>query len=144
MKLAVATLAGLAALSVGGCAQSNYAEAPAAHAVNAAATAQDRIAGGCFRSRDIRNHTVADNRTMYIDVPPRGVYRVTMRGSCLAGAVTSDPLVMVSPPGRENICRPIDMDVAISKGGFPSPCIVDAITPLTREEVAALPKKHRP
>jgi hypothetical protein len=144
MKLALASIVGLAAFAVSGCAEPYYAEAPAVIGVPVAAVAPAAIPGGCFRSHDIRNHTVADNHTLYLDVPPRGVYRVTTNGACLAGAVSSDPLVMRSPPGQTYVCRPMDLDIAVSKGGFTSPCIVDSITQLTPEEVAALPRKLRP
>jgi hypothetical protein len=42
------------------------------------------------------------------------------------------------------ICRPLDMDMAISRGGFETPCIVDSIVKMSAEEVAALPSKIRP
>ena len=101
--------------------------------------------GECFRTADIHGHTVGDDRTLFIDVQGKGVFRVAMRGSCLAGAVSSDPLVMEQPPGRALVCRPMDMDLRISKGGGPAlPCIVDQITRLTPTEVAALPPKLRP
>lgn len=101
--------------------------------------------GDCFRSSDIRNHTIGDDRTLYVDVRGSGVYRIGMAGSCLAGAISSDPLVMRQPPGSPIICRPIDMDVAISRGGgFTSPCIVESIVRLTPAEVDALPPRLRP
>ena len=101
-------------------------------------------AGQCIRSSEIRNHTVGDRNTLLIDVQGKGAYRVTMKGSCLAGATSSDPIVTRSPPGAPLICRPIDMDVAISIGGFATPCIVDSIVKMSPEEVAALPKKLKP
>lgn len=100
--------------------------------------------GQCFRSSEIRNHTIGDRSTLLIDVQGKGAYRITMKGSCLAGATSSDPIITRSPPGSTIICKPIDMDVAISKGGFATPCIVDSIVKMTPEEVAALPKKLKP
>jgi hypothetical protein len=101
--------------------------------------------GECFRTADIRAHTVGDDRTLFVNVQGKGVYRVAMRGACLAGAISSDPLVMEQPPGSALVCRPMDMDVRISKGGAPAlPCIVDAITRLNPTEVAALPPRLRP
>jgi len=100
--------------------------------------------GQCIRSHEIRNHTVADKNTLLIDVDGRAVYRVTMRGACLAGAISSDPIVTRSPPGATIICKPIDMDVAISKGGFATPCIVESIVKMPPDEVAALPRKLKP
>ena len=100
--------------------------------------------GQCIRSSEIRNHTIADKNTMLIDVNGKATYRVTMSGGCLAGAISSDPIITRNPPGSSIICRPIDMDVAISKGGFASQCIVDSIVKMTPEEVAALPRKLKP
>ena len=101
--------------------------------------------GECFRTVDIKSHTVGDNRTLFIDVEGRAVYRVAMRGSCLIGAVSSDPLVMEQPPGRALVCRPMDFDVRVTKGdGVAIPCIVDEITRLSETDVAALPPKLRP
>ena len=99
----------------------------------------------CFRSHDIRNHTVADPRTMYLDIGGRETWRVAMSGACLAGAITSDPIVTREPPGSSMVCSPIDLDLAISRsGGIATPCIIESLTRLTPAEVAALPPKMRP
>jgi len=98
----------------------------------------------CFRSSDIRNHSVGDERTMYLDVSGRGVYRVDMSAACLAGASSSDPIVMRQPPGSNIICRPIDLDITVSRGSFESRCIVVGVSPLTPDQVAALPPRARP
>jgi hypothetical protein len=100
--------------------------------------------GDCFRTSDIRNHTIGDNRTLFVDVSGRGVYRIGMSGACLAGAVQSDPLVMRQPPGSAIACRPIDLDIAIGRPGFTSPCIVESIVRMTPAEVEALPPRLRP
>jgi len=100
--------------------------------------------GQCFRSQDIRNHTIGDRSTLLLNVRGKESYRVTMKGSCLAGATSSDPIVTRSPPGSTIICKPIDMDVSISKGGFATPCIVDSIVRMSPDEIAALPKKLKP
>ena len=100
--------------------------------------------GQCIRSSEIRNHTVGDRSTLLINVQGKGAYRVTMKGACLAGATSSDPIITRSPPGSQIICKPIDMDVSISKGGFATPCIVDSIVKMAPEEVASLPKKLKP
>lgn len=108
------------------------------------AFAADLPAKQCFRSQEIRNHTIETRSTLLVNVRGKEVYRVAMKGSCLAGATSSDPIIMRSPPGAPLICKPIDLDIAISKGGFASPCLVDSITRLSPEEVAALPKKLKP
>ncbi|HEX3700347.1 MAG TPA: hypothetical protein VHV27_06705 [Phenylobacterium sp.] len=99
----------------------------------------------CFRTGQIRNHTVVDKSTALINVDDRSVYRIVTSGDCFAGATTSDPLVMRSPPGSTMVCKPIDMDLGVKVGGGPTRrCIVGAITRLSPDEVAALPKKLKP
>lgn len=100
--------------------------------------------GDCIRSTEIRNHTFADRNTILLNVDGRSTYRVTVDGACLGGAVSSDPIVTRNPPGSHIICRPIDMDIGISRDGFESQCIVRSIVKMTPEQVAALPKKLRP
>ncbi|CAN7400988.1 DUF6491 family protein [Phenylobacterium sp. LjRoot225] len=114
------------------------------------AAADPPLADGCFRTREINGHQVADDHTLYIRVANRDVYRLEMAGSCLAGASSSDPLVMREPPGVPYACRPIDLDISIARGGLgmggvtPTPCIVQSMTRLTPAEVAALPPRLRP
>jgi hypothetical protein len=148
MRLVLASLAGLSAAALTGCADPYYAEAPAppGYAVPAAAVVPAAMPGGCFRSHDIRNHSIApDGHTLYIDVGGKGVYRITTNGACLAGAISSDPLVMEHPPGAQYVCKPIDLDISVAKGGgVATPCIIDTITPMTPAEVAALPPRLRP
>lgn len=100
--------------------------------------------GQCIRAHDIRNHTIADHQTLLLDVDGKATYRVTVGGACLGGATSSDPIVTREPPGASIICKPIDMDLAISKSGFESQCIVRSIVRMSAEEVAALPKKLKP
>src|SRR5881394_1354828 len=66
--------------------------------------------GQCIRSHEIRNHTIADDHTLLIDVDGKATYRITVDGACLGGAVASDPIVTREPPGNQIICKPIDMD----------------------------------
>jgi hypothetical protein len=100
--------------------------------------------GECFRSHDIRNHTIADDKTLLVRVGNKGVYRITMAGSCLAGAIPSDPIVTREPPGSSIICKPIDLDISIARDGFSTRCIVDSVVKMKDEEVAALPKRLKP
>jgi hypothetical protein len=106
------------------------------------------MGSGCFRTHDITNHTIGDDHTLYISVNSRDVYRLEMSGACLAGALSSDPLIMREPPGTPYVCRPIDLDISISRGGLqngiPTPCIVSSMVQLAPAEVAALPARLRP
>jgi hypothetical protein len=103
------------------------------------------VAPACFYTRDIRNHTVADDHTLFLNVGGRMVYRVETSNSCFAAATSSDPIVIQNPPGSSNVCRPIDLDVGINTGGgFTSHCIVSSIVPMTPDQIAALPARLRP
>jgi hypothetical protein len=111
-----------------------------------AAAAQPASDRACFQTRDMRNHTVGDDHTLYVKVGQRDVYRIGMTNSCLAGAMSSDPIIMRSPPGSTTVCKPIDLDISITRGGghINTPCIVGSLMKLTPQEAAALPRKVRP
>jgi hypothetical protein len=109
-----------------------------------AAAQQPTPGRSCFYTRDMRNHTIGDDHTLYVKVGLHDVYRIGMTNACLAGAMSTDPIVMRSPPGSTTICRPIDLDIAIHRGGFNSACIVGSVMKLTPQEAAALPRKVRP
>ena len=97
----------------------------------------------CFRLSDINSHSIGDKKTMYLAVGRHDVYKVSMKGSCLAGAMSSDPIITESFGGGP-ICRPIDLNLKIATGVGASACIVDKIEKLTAEQIAAIPKKQRP
>jgi hypothetical protein len=67
-----------------------------------------------------------------------------MRGRCLTASSSSDPIITRQRSGTDLVCRPIDLDISISRSGFESACIVQSITKLTATQVAALPPKLRP
>ncbi len=110
-----------------------------------AVAAGKETAGKCFYMRDVRNHTIADDHTLYLNVAGRSVYRVEMSNNCLGGSSPSDAIVL-KERGSSNICSAIDLDVSatLNGGGLPSRCIIDTLTKLTPAEVAALPKKLQP
>ena len=150
MKLALATVIGATGL-LAACADYPPPPPPPPPAALAAAVAPPPVVAppdGCFRTRDITNHTIGDDGTLYLNVNNRDVYRLEMSGSCLAGAASNDPLVMREPPGSPYACQPIDLDISISKGslttGMPTPCIVRSMTRMTPAEVASLPPRLRP
>lgn len=144
MKLALAAALG-AATALAACADYYPPPPPPPGAMPPPAPMSVSLARpDCFRTSDIRNHTVGDDRTLYLDVQGRGVYRVGMSGSCLAGAMRNDPLVMRQPPGSAIACSPIDLDISVGRPGFVSPCIVQSIARLTPAEIDALPPRLRP
>ena len=144
MRLALIILAATTLAAVGGAA-AIAAKTPASSSLGPPPPAGTGLpTGQCIRSHDIRGHTIADKNTMLISVNGRKVYRVTVDGACLGGAVSSDPIITRSPPGSTIICKPIDMDLAVSKGGFPSQCLIRSIVEMTPAEVAALPRRLKP
>jgi len=145
MRLAIIVLAAsAAALGTATLATTAIAAKPSPLTTPAPPRGTGLPSGQCFRSMDIRNHTFADKNTLLLAVNGKDTYRVTMNGACLAGAMSSDPIITRSPPGSQIICKPIDMDIAISRNGFATHCIVDSIVKMSPEEVASLPKKVKP
>ncbi|WP_293676788.1 hypothetical protein [uncultured Phenylobacterium sp.] len=144
MRLAIITLAATTLAIVGGAA-AIAAKEPKPSPLGPPPPAGTGLPSGqCIRSDDIRNHTIADRSTMLLAVERNKTYRVTVDSACLGGATSSDPIITRQPPGSRIICKPIDLDLAVSKGGFPSQCIVRSIVLMTPAEVAALPRKLKP
>jgi hypothetical protein len=126
MKLALA-LAGAAVLA---------AATPALAAPKAAAKQ-------CFRTRDIGDHTVGDNHTLYLEVGPKDAYRVTMRNACLGGMQSADPIQLSALGASGTICEANDLDIRTTLaggGGLPAHCLVDEMVKLTPAEAAARKK----
>jgi hypothetical protein len=104
----------------------------------------------CFRTQDVDSHRVAGDRTVYVKVARRDVYRLDTSNACFATAGSNDPLVIRESSGVAYACRPVDLDISVAHnvglglGGAPTPCIVQSITRLTPAEVAALPNRYRP
>src|SRR5687768_13833074 len=96
---------GLGGLTVAACAMT---PAPTANLGPPPADGAGLPSGQCFRSSDIRNHTIADRNTLLLDVNNRDTYRVTVASGCLAGATSTDPIITRQPPGSSIICKPID------------------------------------
>ena len=98
----------------------------------------------CFRVSQMDGHTVGDPKTLYVGVRNREVFRIDMRGACLAGANMGDPLVVETVGGSDLVCRPIDLDLKVAGSIGLSPCIVKSITRLTPPQIASLPRKLKP
>ena len=136
MKLAFLTVA--AALAA--CA--DY-PAPMASAQPAASSAGSQ----CFDYADMRGHTFSpDNRTIYLNIADREVFQLDVDGTCLGGAISGDPLVIVRRGGSgPSVCSPVDLDISVKGAGdVTKQCIVRSIRRLTPAEAAALPPKVRP
>lgn len=99
----------------------------------------------CFYLRDWNGwKATKDSRSMYVRVGVKNLYRVDFSGRCPA-LQAPDAHLVLRVRGSSWICSPLDLDLKVSDGhGFKTPCIVKAITPLSADEAAALPKKQRP
>ena len=99
----------------------------------------------CFYSNQFENWRASDAKTMYIRVGLRRYYRLDLANSCHDLTWPSAYLI-TKIRGSNSICSPLDWDlrVAMSPHDIPEPCIVKAMTELTPDEVAAIPRKFKP
>ena len=104
-----------------------------------------RPAGQCFATTEMGSWRAADASTLYIRVHMNKIYRLDLNGRCSLLTAPGARLITTFR-GSNTICSPLDWDLRVSEGiGSPSePCIVKAMTPLTPEEIAALPPKAKP
>jgi hypothetical protein len=124
-------IAAAAALSLTGVAHA-AAPAPAPNATR-----------NCFLSRDWQGWRGADPNTIYVRVNVHDFYRLDLSGG---SNMVTDPTNHLINHTRVSswICSPLDLDLKISDGHITEPLIVKAITKLTPEQVAAIPKKALP
>ena len=102
-------------------------------------------ARSCFQYSDWEGGWVAPRPdVIYLRVRMRDVYRLDLSGG--STLLTSPGVHLVSTVrGGSSVCSPIDLDLKVSdSSGIAIPLFVKAITKLTPEQVAALPKKERP
>ena len=114
----------------------------------AAASAQPSAAPAprqCFFLRDWEGSRVTpDDAAAYIRVRHNDIYRLDFtKGGC-PGA--SEPWRhLVNRGFTDTVCSPLDLDVKVTDpNGFSAGCVVSKITPLSKDEAAALPKKLLP
>ena len=118
--------------------------AGAAHAAAPAKAAAPGGAGGnCFLSQNWQDWRGADPNTIYFRVNVRDIYRLDLQSG--SNMVTDPTNHLISEiRGSSWICSPIDLDLKISDGHIVEPLFVKAITKLTPEQVALIPKKSLP
>ena len=98
----------------------------------------------CFYLSDWRGWSAPDKDTLYMKVNNRDVYRVDLSFGTNQLTWPGTHLVSVVR-GPDSICGPNDLDLRVGDGfGMPIPIRAKAITKLTPEQIAALPKKDRP
>jgi hypothetical protein len=105
--------------------------------------AAPKPARSCFSLSDWQGWSAPDRDTLYMKVRGRDVYRVKLAHG--TSQLTSPGVHLVSVVrGVDQVCGPIDLDLRVSDGHFAMPIMAKSITKLTKEEIAALPKKDRP
>ena len=109
----------------------------------AAPGAAPKPARVCFSLSDWQGWSAPDRDTLYMKVRNRDVYRVELSHG--TGQLTSPGVHLVSVVrGIDRVCHPHDLDLRVSDGMFAMPIMAKSITKLTKEEIAALPKRDRP
>jgi hypothetical protein len=91
------------------------------------------------------NWKAPDAKTIYIRVNLHQYYRLDLAASCPA-LLWPDSHLITTWRGSDTVCSALDWDLKVSQGfhSIPEACIVEAMTALTAEEAAAIPKKFKP
>jgi hypothetical protein len=97
----------------------------------------------CFYTRNVTSFAAPDDKTLYVRVGVRDVYRFDMFGHC-PDIDWNQRLALVSR-GSSWICNGMDAEVITHATGIGHQrCPVSAMHKLTPEEVAALPRRAKP
>jgi hypothetical protein len=99
----------------------------------------------CFFARSWEGWKAPNDKTLFLRVNNRDVYRVDLQvgSTFLTGP---DPHLINDVRGPDTICSPLDLDLRVSPGsdGPAEPLFVKSLVKLTPQQVAAIPKKDRP
>lgn len=96
----------------------------------------------CFFNSQVNNFTAPNDETLYVKAG-RTTYRMEMFGRCL-DLDNALNIALESRPGS-SICGAQDVTVIVHSNGMGTQrCMVRSLTALTPEQVAALPKGHKP
>jgi hypothetical protein len=101
-------------------------------------------ASQCFRVGDIQNSVQTSRTQMNIKTVQNTYFQIDTKGICFVGRGNLPYGMSASPGSGGIICKPIDMDLVGGESGDRLPCIVDKITPLTKDQMLALPKRDQP
>jgi hypothetical protein len=98
----------------------------------------------CFWTRNVTSFASPDNRTVYVKVNSRDVYRLDLMIPC-QDVDWNQRVALVSRGGGATICRGIDAEIVSHATGIGRQrCPVSHMQKLTPEQVAALPKGAKP
>lgn len=106
------------------------------------AKAAASVQKSCFFRRDVHGFAAPDDKTLYLRVRAKDVYKLDMKGRC--PELDWEHRIAIDSRGSSAICSAIDITILVKNPIGVSRCSVATLTRLTPEEVAALPKKSRP
>jgi hypothetical protein len=119
------------------------AAAAALSLAGGAHAATSNVTGNCFLTNDWQSWRGSDPNTIILRVHVHDFYRLDLSSG--SNMVTDPSNHLISQVrGSPWICGPLDLDLKISDGHISEPLIVKAITRLTPDQVAAIPKKVLP
>jgi hypothetical protein len=96
----------------------------------------------CFRPDNIQNFSAPDEKTVYLRVNRREVYRLDLMGPC--PDVDWAWEIALQNRGSSWVCSAMDATVLVKTPIGPQRCVVERMSKVSPEEVAALPKRSRP
>jgi len=111
--------------------------------VSAQPAADSSHGNQCFLRSNINGFQAPDDRTVYIRVGVRDIYRLSLMVDCTS-LTFRQGIGLESTPGDPWICSPIQATVVYRDTGINSRCPVSDIHKLTPAEIAALPKRDLP
>lgn len=134
------------ALRVGAAAAAALVGALSVNAASAATADRPRLSGSdCFSSRDWVSSRAPSDDTLYIKVRLHDYYRIDLHGGGARRLNQPGTFLITKSWGTDRVCAPVDLDMKISDNiGFTEPLIAKGITRVSREEVAALPRRFQP
>jgi hypothetical protein len=134
MKTSI-VMAAVAALGLAGAA---HADAPAAKPQSA------RAKSACFFQRDWAGWRAPNKDTIYFRVNVRDIYQIDLSAGGSQILTWPDSHLINEIHGVDSVCSPIDLDLKVANDHIVIPLFVKAITKLTPEQVAAIPRKDLP
>lgn len=99
----------------------------------------------CFWARNVDSFAAPDDHTVYVRVNSRDVYRMDLMVPCPDVDWNQRVALQSSHGAGGSICGPLDVDIVSHATGIGHQrCPVKALTKLTPEQIAALPKHAKP
>jgi hypothetical protein len=99
----------------------------------------------CFFINQWQGWKAAGPNVIYLRVNLRDIYRVELSAGSQELTWPGSYHLVSRIEGSTSICSPLDLQLAVADGhGFYQPLIVRSIAKLTREQIAALPRKDLP